>query len=57
MSEFVSSEIAIPSEGLATLFASMWLQVSMCQEVSLEIGSLIEGTIAKMTLVRTLFHV
>lgn len=53
----VASEIAIPSENFATRDAMIWLYVSVRQEMSFQITSLIKASRANWTLVGRFLHV
>ena len=57
MGQSVSSEVAVASELLATVAAVVGFDVSVREEVSLEVGSLVEGATAGGALVRRILHV
>ena len=57
MSQHVSPQVAIASELFATVGAVVGFDVGVGEEVSLEVGSLIEGATAGVALVRRVLHV
>lgn len=56
MCQAVSSQIAISSKDLPTYVASVWLEISMSEQMSFEVASLIEGSIASRTFVRGILY-
>lgn len=56
MSQLVSTEITIAPEYFPALVAFVRLVVGMSQEMSLEVGSLVETSPTNWTLVRRFFH-
>ena len=53
----MSTEITIATEDFPTLVAFVGFVVGMSEEVSLQVGSLVETSPANGTLVRRFFHV
>ena len=53
----MSPEIAISPENFPALITLVWLVISVSQEVGLQVGSLIETSLADRALVRGLLHV
>lgn len=57
MSQFVAPEITISSEDFVALVALVGLVVGVREQVSLQIGTLVEATLAHRALVRRFLHV
>lgn len=57
MGQGVSSEVAVASELFPAVRTVVWLDVGVGEEVSLEVGSLVEGATACVALVRRVLHV
>ena len=57
MCQLVSSEIAISPEHLPTLIALVGFVIGVSEKVGLEIGALVELSLADRTLMRRLLHV
>jgi len=55
--QLVPSEITISPEYFPALIALVWLVISVSQQVGLQVGSLIETSLADGALVRRLLHV
>lgn len=50
-------EITISSEDFVALVALIWLVVCVCEQVSLQVGPLVEAPLTHRALVRGLLHV
>lgn len=57
MGEFVSPEVTVAPEHLAALVALVGLVVRVCQQMCLQVGSLVKAALADGALVGRLLHV